>query len=50
MKQASSLMGEAIDSGVKDLLEYKDEGHIELVLKLLARVCDGQHEGLQVCI
>ena len=29
-------------------LEYKDEGYIELVLKVLARMCDGQFAGLQV--
>ncbi|PVD21456.1 hypothetical protein C0Q70_19629 [Pomacea canaliculata] len=37
----------ALDEGVKDMLEYKDDGYIELVLKLLARICDGQHTGLQ---
>ncbi|XP_041375271.1 inositol 1,4,5-trisphosphate receptor type 1-like [Gigantopelta aegis] len=36
-----------LDSGVKDMLEYKDDGYIELVLKLMARICDGQHQGLQ---
>ena len=46
--QATPSVSEALDSGVKEMLEYKDEGHIELVLKLLARICDGQHEGLQV--
>jgi hypothetical protein len=38
----------ALDEGVRDMLEYKDDGYIELVLKLLARICDGQHVGLQV--
>lgn len=38
----------ALDEGVRDMLEYKDDGYIELVLKLLARICDGQHTGLQV--
>lgn len=40
----------SMDEGVVDMLEYKDDGYIELVLKLLARICDGQHEGLQVLI
>ena len=33
-----------------DSLEYKDEGYIELVLKVLAQMCDGQFSGLQVII
>lgn len=37
-----------MDSGVADMLEYKDDGYIELVLKLLARICDGQNSKLQV--
>ncbi|XP_076449737.1 inositol 1,4,5-trisphosphate-gated calcium channel ITPR1-like isoform X2 [Babylonia areolata] len=37
----------ALDEGVRDMLEYKDDGYIELVLKVLARICDGQHVGLQ---
>ena len=37
-----------LDEGVRDMLEYKDDGYIELVLKVLARICDGQHVGLQV--
>ena len=28
--------------------EYKDEGYIELLLKVLAQMCDGQFGGLQV--
>lgn len=44
----SVSLTEALDEGVKDMLEYKDDGYIELVLKLLARICDGQHTGLQV--
>ncbi|XP_059139568.1 inositol 1,4,5-trisphosphate receptor type 1-like isoform X3 [Physella acuta] len=43
----SLSLTEALDDGVKDMLEYKDDGYIELVLKLLARICDGQHAGLQ---
>lgn len=37
-----------MDESVADMLEYKDDGCIELVLKVLARICDGQHVGLQV--
>ncbi|XP_046366515.2 inositol 1,4,5-trisphosphate receptor type 3-like isoform X5 [Haliotis rufescens] len=37
----------AMDEGVREILEYKDEGYIELVLKVLARICDGQNTGLQ---
>ena len=29
-------------------IDQKDDGYIELVLRVLARMCDGQHEGLQV--
>ncbi|KAL4234550.1 hypothetical protein ACF0H5_006191 [Mactra antiquata] len=36
-----------MDESVADMLEYKDDGCIELVLKVLARICDGQHVGLQ---
>ena len=31
-----------------DVLEYKDDGFIELVLKILGLVCDGQNALLQV--
>lgn len=31
-----------------DVLEYKDDGYIELVLKILGLVCDGQNLTLQV--
>ena len=37
-----------MDEEIVDMLEYRDDGFIELVLKLLARLCDGQHSGLQV--
>ena len=30
-------------------IDQKDDGYIELVLRVLARMCDGQHQGLQVC-
>lgn len=29
-------------------VDAKDDGYIELVLRVLARMCDGQHMGLQV--
>jgi len=29
-------------------IDQKDDGYIELVLRVLARMCDGQHMGLQV--
>jgi len=32
------------------LLDYKDEGYIELVLRMLGLMCDGQNKTLQVCI
>lgn len=31
-----------------EMFQYKDDGHIELVLKLFARLCDGQNTGIQV--
>ena len=31
-----------------DEIDQKDDGYIELVLRVLARMCDGQHMGLQV--
>ena len=33
---------------VAEAIEYKDEGYINLVLKVLAQMCDGQFVGLQV--
>ena len=30
-----------------DDMDQKDDGYIELVLRVLARMCDGQHKGLQ---
>lgn len=29
-------------------VDQKDDGYIKLVLRVLARMCDGQHAGLQV--
>jgi len=31
-----------------DDISQKDDGYIKLVLRVLARMCDGQHAGLQV--
>ena len=42
-----SLVGEEIPD---EAVEYKDEGYIELVLKVLAGMCDGQFDGLQVTL
>ena len=42
-----SLVGEEIRD---QAVEYKDEGYIELVLKVLAGMCDGQFDGLQVSL
>lgn len=36
------------DSAMSDMMEYNDDGYIELVLELLARICDGQNAELQV--
>ncbi|XP_064599288.1 inositol 1,4,5-trisphosphate receptor type 1-like [Liolophura sinensis] len=35
------------ESNLFEILDYKDDGYIDLVLKVMARVCDGQHRGLQ---
>ena len=29
-------------------INQKDDGYVELVLRVLAHMCDGQHTGLQV--
>ena len=34
--------------GMSDDLEFKDDGYIELVLRVLGLMCDNQHKGLQV--
>ena len=47
----AAFMQESLtDKDVSDDLEYKDEGYIELVLKVLAQMCDGQFTGLQVSL
>lgn len=30
-----------MNEGVVDMLEYKDDGYIEFIFKLLVRICDG---------
>lgn len=34
----------------EESLEYRNDGYIELVLKVMARMCDGQNHQLQVWI
>nr|XP_022341732.1 inositol 1,4,5-trisphosphate receptor type 2-like isoform X5 [Crassostrea virginica] len=46
-EKAAEEMIATMNEGVVDMLEYKDDGYIELIFKLLARICDGQHFGLQ---
>ena len=49
-EDSAEQMFAEMDESVADMLEYKDDGCIELVLKVLARICDGQHTGLQVMV
>ena len=44
-----AMMAALQEDDVSDDLDQKDGGYIELVLRVLARMCDGQHIGLQVC-
>lgn len=41
---------EAGEEELEDMeeIDQRDDGYIELVLRVLARMCDGQHSGLQV--
>jgi len=41
--------GAAKDDELEEF-DQKDDGYIKLVLRVLARMCDGQHSGLQVMI
>ena len=34
---------------LSDDLDFKDDGYIELVLRVLGLMCDNQKKGLQVC-
>lgn len=45
MDNSAFMMHDDLDD---EMVEYKDEGYIELVLKLLAQMCDGQFKDLQV--
>lgn len=45
MDNSAFMMHDELDD---EMVEYKDEGYIELVLKLLAQMCDGQFKDLQV--
>jgi hypothetical protein len=40
--------GGAVNVAEIEEIDQKDDGYIELVLRVLARMCDGQHRGLQV--
>ena len=42
------MEGAGIDAEDLANLEFKDDGYIELVLRILGLMCDNQHEGLQV--
>jgi inositol 1,4,5-triphosphate receptor type 1 len=42
------LLAQMKDDADLDEVDQKDDGYIELVLRVLARMCDGQHQGLQV--
>ncbi|XP_070173522.1 inositol 1,4,5-trisphosphate-gated calcium channel ITPR3-like [Littorina saxatilis] len=44
--EMQELTEAAISMTVNDL-EFKDDGYIELVLRIMALMCDNQHEGLQ---
>jgi len=44
---AEMAMGVVKDDELEEI-DQKDDGYIELVLRVLARMCDGQHKGLQV--
>ena len=43
-----AMMAALQDDDMGDNMDQKDGGYIELVLRVLARMCDGQHIGLQV--
>ena len=43
----TKINGPDTESEVKDL-EFKDDGFLGLVLKVIAAMCDGQHKHLQV--
>ena len=43
----NSLMDSFQEEGIAEV-NQRDDGYIELVLRVLAHMCDGQHRGLQV--
>lgn len=45
----SNVMGALKEEEIEEI-DQKDDGYIELVLRVLARMCDGQHRGLQVSV
>ena len=47
-KSAAAAVKDA-DDGFDDISQ-KDDGYIKLVLRVLARMCDGQHSGLQASV
>lgn len=48
MEELQELVSMSTD--MTDELDFKDDGYIELVLRILGLMCDGQHDGLQVSI
>jgi hypothetical protein len=48
-KEKESILAQLRDDELEEI-DQKDDGYIELVLRVLARMCDGQHQGLQVPI
>jgi hypothetical protein len=47
-KESNKDMLAALKEEEMEEIDQKDDGYIELVLRVLARMCDGQHCGLQV--
>ena len=47
-KDSNKDMMAALKEEEMEEIDQKDDGYIELVLRVLARMCDGQHCGLQV--
>ena len=48
MENEENTMVAALKEEEMEEIDQKDDGYIELVLRVLARMCDGQHSGLQV--
>ena len=48
MKEGGTMVSAMkVEEDIEEI-DQKDDGYIELVLRVLARMCDGQHRGLQV--